>query len=63
MGRATQSQEHDEGDPNDNSKRWKMSEKFAYWQKKGILQLGSAKTLEEAQHQLYVFTLRHYSIP
>jgi len=57
---AAHSQERERGDEDDgkdNSRRWKMSKKFAYWQRKEILQLGCAETLEKVQHQplFYVF--------
>jgi len=44
------------GNCRDNSRRWRMSEKFSDWQRKRIFLLGCAETLETEHHSLfYVF--------
>jgi len=46
-------------DRKDSSRQWKMFEKFAYWQREGILQLGCAETLEEVRHQSLFYVFRN----
>jgi len=56
--KASQSQERkrdDEGDHKDNSRQWKMSEKFEYW--------GKEFYNLDVQKLLKMHNIKHYSIP